>query len=95
MPDLRIEPINEEIVRVEIEEDSDGSLKATIVWQRGGRNTAKLLEFDWGVQGTWARLLLSDGRQLCITQSGTMEPACYYIVGEEIPVPEEPAEVTA
>jgi len=64
-------------------------------WVGKARDTAKVLEFEAGVQGTWTRLLLSDGRQLCITQSGTMQPSCYYIIGEEIPVSEEPAtEVT-
>ena len=94
MAEIRFEPINEEILSVTINEDEEGGLIATVDWVGKGRDTAKLLEFETGAQGTWARLLLSDGRQLCITQSGTMKPSCYYIIGEEIPVPEEPPEVT-
>ena len=95
MAELHFEPINEEIQSVTISEDTDGGLTATVTWIGKPPNTAKVLEFETGAQGTWARLLLSDGRQLCITQSGTMKPSCYYIIGEEIPVPEEPAtEVT-
>jgi hypothetical protein len=93
VPDLRFEPINAEIRSVTLQEDEDGGVIATVDWRGKGRDTAKVLEFDFGEQGTWARLLLSDGRQLCITQSGTMTPACYYIIGEQIPVPEEPAGV--
>ena len=95
MAELLIEPINDEIRSVTIDEDEEGGLTAEVDWVGKARDTAKVLEFEAGVQGTWARLLLSDGRQLCITQSGTMQPSCYYIIGEEIPVPEEPAvEVT-
>ena len=93
MPDLRFEPINAEIRSVMLQEDTEGGLTATVVWTGKPTDTAKVLEFEFGAQGTWARLLLSDGRQLCITQSGTMTPSCYYILGEEIPVPEEPAGV--
>ena len=95
MPELRFEPINTEIQRVTLQEDENGGMTAIVDWRGKAQDTAKVLEFDYGVQGTLARLLLSDGRQLCITQSGTMQPSCYYIVGEQIPVPEEPAGVTA
>ena len=91
MAEIRFEPVNDEIRSVVIDEDEEGGLTAVVDWVGKARDTAKVLEFEAGVQGTWARLLLSDGRQLCITQSGTMKPACYYIIGEEIPVPEEPA----
>jgi hypothetical protein len=76
VPDLRFEPINAEIRSVTLQEDEDGGVIATVDWRGKGRDTAKVLEFDFGEQGTWARLLLSDGHQLCITQSGTMTPAC-------------------
>jgi hypothetical protein len=92
--ELRFEPINAEIRSVTLQEDTEGGLTATVTWTGKSPDTAKVLQFDFGEQGTWARLLLSDGRQLCITQSGTMPPACYYIVGEEIPVPEEPTVVS-
>jgi hypothetical protein len=92
--DLRFEPVNEEIQSVTLQEDVDGGITATVVWIGKPRDTARVLEFEYGAQGTWARLLLSDGRQLCITQSGTMQPSCYYIIGEEIPIPEEPTVVT-
>ena len=95
MAEIRFEPINDEIRSVTIDEDEEGGLTAKVDWVGRARDTAKVLEFETGAQGTWARLLLSDGRQLCITQSGTMKSSCYYIIGEEIPVPEEPAtEVT-
>jgi hypothetical protein len=93
MAELRFEPINAEIQRVTLQEDEEGGITAIVDWRGKARDTAKVLEFDFGAQGTWARLLLSDGRQLCITQSGTMTTSCYYILGEEIPVPEEPAGV--
>jgi len=89
--DIKFEPINNEIQSVTIQEDDDGGLIAIANWVGKSPDRAKVLEFEYGQQGTWARLLLSDGRQLCITQSGNMTPACYYIIGEEIPVPEEPA----
>ena len=95
MPELRFEPINAEIRSVTLQEDTEGGLTATVAWTGKSPDTAKVLQFDYGAQGTWARLLLSDRRQLCITQSGTMQPSCYYIVGEQIPVSEEPAGVTA
>ena len=91
MTDIRFEPINKEIRSVTLQEDTKGGLTAIVTWTGKPTDTAKVLQFDYGEQGTWARLLLSDGRQLCITQSGTMTPSCYYILGEEIPVPEEPA----
>jgi hypothetical protein len=87
------EPINAEIRSVTLQDDAEGGLKAIVAWAGKPPDTAKVLEFDFGAQGTWARLLLSDGRQLCITQSGTMTPSCYYILGAEITVPEEPAGV--
>jgi hypothetical protein len=93
LPDLKFEPINAEIRSVTLQDDAEGGLTAIVAWTGKPTDTAKVLEFDYGEQGTWARLLLSDGRQLCITQSGTMQPSCYYIIGEEIPVPEEPAGV--
>jgi hypothetical protein len=93
MAELRFEPINAEIQRVTLQEDEEGGITAIVDWRGKARDTAKVLQFDFGEQGTWARLLLSDGRQLCITQSGTMTPSCYYIIGEQIPVPEEPAGV--
>jgi hypothetical protein len=89
VPDLRFEPINNEIRSVTLQEDTEGGLTANVVWTGKSPDTAKVLEFEFGEQGTWARLLLSDDRQLCITQSGTMQPSCYYIIGETIPVPEE------
>ena len=95
MADLRFEAINAEIQRVTLQEDEEGGITATVDWRGKARDTAKVLQFDYGAQGTWAKLLLSDGRQLCITQSGTMTPSCYYIIGEEIPVPEEPTVVTS
>jgi hypothetical protein len=91
--EVRFEPINAEIRSVTLQEDEDGGMAAIVDWRGKARDTAKVLEFEFGEQGTWARLLLSDGRQLCITQSGTMTPSCYYIVGEQIPVHEEPAGV--
>jgi hypothetical protein len=94
VPDLKFEPINAEIRSVTLQDDAEGGLTAIVAWTGKPIDTAKVLEFDFGAQGTWARLLLSDGRQLCITQSGTMNPSCYYIIGEEIPVAEEPAGVT-
>jgi hypothetical protein len=94
VPDLRFEPVNAEIQRVTLQEDNEGGMIAIVDWRGKTQDTAKVLEFDFGEQGTWARLLLSDGRQLCITQSGTMQPSCYYIIGEEIPVPEEPTVVS-
>ena len=93
MAELRFEPVNSEIQRVTLQEDEDGGMTAVVDWIGKARDTAKVLQFDYGAQGTWVRLLLGDGRQLCITQSGTMEPSCYYIIGEEIPVPEEPTVV--
>jgi hypothetical protein len=93
VPDLKFEPINAEIRSVTLQDDAEGGLTAIVAWAGKPADTAKVLEFDFGAQGTWARLLLSDGRQLCITQSGTMTPSCYYIIGEQIPVPEEPTEV--
>jgi hypothetical protein len=78
---------------VTLQEDEEGGITAIVDWRGKARDTAKVLQFDFGEQGTWARLLLSGGRQLCITQSGTMTPSCYYILGEEISVPEEPTEV--
>jgi hypothetical protein len=93
LPDLKFEPINAEIRSVTLQDDTEGGLTAIVAWTGKPTDTAKVLQFDYGEQGTWARLLLSDGRQLCITQSGTMTPSCYYIIGEEIPVPEEPAGV--
>ena len=93
MPDLKFEPINAEIRSVTLQDDTDGGLTAIVAWTGKPPDTAKVLQFDYGEQGTWARLLLLDGRQLCITQSGTMTPSCYYIIGEEIPVLEEPAGV--
>jgi len=93
VPDLRFEPINAEIRSVTLQEDADGGMIAIVDWRGKAQDTAKVLQFDYGEQGTWVRLLLLDGRQLCITQSGTMTPSCYYIIGEEIPVPEEPAGV--
>ena len=90
MPELRFEPINAEIQRVTLQEDEEGGITAIVDWRGKARDTAKVLQFEFGEQGTWARLLLSDGRQLCITQSGTMQPSCYHIIGETIPVPEEP-----
>jgi hypothetical protein len=93
LPDLRFEPINAEIRSVTLQDDAEGGLTAIVAWTGKSTDTAKVLQFDFGAQGTWARLLLSDGRQLCITQSGTMQPSCYYIIGEQIPVPEEPAGV--
>jgi hypothetical protein len=94
VPDLRFEPVNAEIQRVTLQEDNEGGMIAIVDWRGKTQDTAEVLQFDYGEQGTWARLLLSDGRQLCITQSGTMTPSCYYIIGEEIPVPEEPAGVS-
>ena len=90
MAEIKIEPINDEISSVTIEEDDDGGLTAIVDWISQPTVTAKVLIFEAGAQGTWARLLLSDGRQLCITQSGTMKPSCYYIIGEEVFIPEEP-----
>jgi hypothetical protein len=92
--EVRFEPINAEIQRVTLQEDEEGGITAIVDWRGKARDTAKVLQFDFGEQGTWARLLLSDGRQLCITQSGTMQPSCYYIIGETIPVAEEPVGVT-
>jgi hypothetical protein len=92
--EVRFEPINAEIQRVTLQEDEEGGITAVVEWRGKARDTAKVLQFDFGEQGTWARLLLSDGRQLCITQSGTMTPSCYYIIGETIPVAEEPEGVT-
>jgi hypothetical protein len=92
--ELRFEPINAEIQRVTLQEDEEGGITAIVDWRGKARDTAKVLQFDFGEQGTWARLLLSDGRQLCITQSGTMTPSCYYIIGEQIPVLEEPTVVS-
>jgi hypothetical protein len=94
LPDLKFEPINAEIRSVTLQDDAEGGLTAIVAWTGKPPDTAKVLQFDYGEQGTWARLLLSDGRQLCITQSGTMTPSCYYIIGEEIPVPEEPMVVS-
>jgi hypothetical protein len=93
MAELRFEPINAEIQRVTLQEDEEGGITAVVEWRGKARDTAKVFQFDYGEQGTWARLLLSDGRQLCITQSGTMQPSCYYIIGEQIPVHEEPTVV--
>jgi hypothetical protein len=92
--EVRFEPINAEIQRVTLQEDEEGGITAIVDWRGKARDTAKVLEFEYGAQGTWARLLLNDGRQLCITQSGTMQPSCYYIIGEQIPVPEEPTVVS-
>jgi len=94
VPDIKFEPIDAKIQSVTLQEDNEGGMVAIVDWIGKARDTAKVLEFEYGAQGTWARLLLSDGRQLCITQSGTMSPSCYYIVGEQIPMPEEPPEVT-
>jgi hypothetical protein len=94
LPDLKFEPINAEIRSVTLQDDAEGGLTVIVAWTGKPTDTAKVLQFDYGEQGTWARLLLSDGRQLCITQSGTMTPSCYYIIGEEIPVPEEPTVVS-
>jgi hypothetical protein len=91
--EVRFEPINAEIQRMTLQEDEEGGITAIVDWRGKARDTAKVLQFDFGEQGTWARLLLSDGRQLCITQSGTMQPSCYYIIGEQIPVHEEPVGV--
>jgi len=88
--ELRIEPVNDDIRSVTVNEDEEGGLTAVVDWVGKARDTAKVIEFEIGAQGTWARLLLSDGRQLCITQSGTMKPSCYYIIGEEVFIPEEP-----
>jgi hypothetical protein len=91
--EVRFEPINAEIQRMTLQEDEEGGITAIVDWRGKARDTAKVLQFDFGEQGTWARLLLSDGRQLCITQSGTMQPSCYYIIGETVSMLEEPAGV--
>ena len=90
MAGIEIEPVTNEIRSVLVEEDDLGGLTATVTWVGKQPDTAKILEFEYGPQGTWATLLLSDGRILCITQSATMTPACYLVVGEEISIPEEP-----
>ena len=90
MAELRIEPVNDEIRSVVIEEDSDGGLTATVNWVGKPPETAKVIDFETGPQGTWARLLLSEDKQLCITQSATMRPASYYVIGEVFPISEEP-----
>jgi len=87
---IKIEPVTNEIRSVLLQEDEAGGLTATVTWVGGRLDTAKVLEFEYGPQGTWARLLLSDGRILCITQSATMPPICYFVIGEEIPISEEP-----
>lgn len=65
--------------------------EAIVVWSDGTSEPALIVECDFGPHGTWMKIVL--GRQpdktLCISQSGTMEPSCYFeneppIVANEI-----------
>jgi hypothetical protein len=61
LPDLKFEPINAEIRSVTLQDDAEEGLTAIVAWTGKPPDTAKVLQFEFGAQGTWARLLLSDG----------------------------------
>lgn len=84
---VRVEVPQAKVVEIEFDPETNVGI---CKWSDGKVDEVYVLEFVYGAQGTWARLVPKQNPSyvICVGQSGTMASVTY-IVHEDVFIPDE------